>query len=401
VGVAAGRLLPFTASRPAAIFLLTLLAMAAGVTLAMATGSVPTTASSLFLDVLLGLALLRGVVHGRSDALDRPTEALARSLPVLVGGGWLLGLVMAGDGRAGFVSAAFVATLLCIVATALALGSERLPDAADTRFGESTGRVWLMLLLLVTGSLVVVALPVSAIIGLPVARSVTFAVTSAIVIVVSLILGILGALAAVIAAIIGSLLGSILPTPSALPIASPPPSGPRPTPGPVADTAPSFDVVGPVLGVLLLMLLVGAAWYLAVRWQGSRDETTMPDQVMERRSIALDLHLGLPALGRLASRLRGVGAPSGAIEAYPRLLLDWAAPDPQSRWSSESPAAHAARLRADGRGDLGLDLLVADYELARFGGRDLSAAEDRRAVARWRRLRANSDPLSTGVTTRR
>jgi hypothetical protein len=57
---------------------------------------------------------------------------------------------------------------------------------------------------------------------------------------------------------------------------------------------------------------------------------------------------------------------------------------------SETPAAHARRLRDEGRGDLGLELLVADYELDRFGGVSLTPNEERRAIARWRRLRRRS-----------
>jgi hypothetical protein len=54
---------------------------------------------------------------------------------------------------------------------------------------------------------------------------------------------------------------------------------------------------------------------------------------------------------------------------------------------SETPAEHARRLRGDGVGALSLDLLAADYALARFGGLGLGEREDRRAVGRWRQLR--------------
>ena len=53
-----------------------------------------------------------------------------------------------------------------------------------------------------------------------------------------------------------------------------------------------------------------------------------------------------------------------------------------------TPAEHARRLRDDGVGALGLDLLAADYALARFGGVSLGDREDRRAVGRWRHLRS-------------
>jgi hypothetical protein len=57
------------------------------------------------------------------------------------------------------------------------------------------------------------------------------------------------------------------------------------------------------------------------------------------------------------------------------------------RGPAETPAGHARRLRQAGAGTLELDLLAADFELARWGGRRISSAEDRRAIGRWERLR--------------
>ena len=59
----------------------------------------------------------------------------------------------------------------------------------------------------------------------------------------------------------------------------------------------------------------------------------------------------------------------------------------QGRGPDETPAAHARRLHEAGVGTLELDLLAADFELARWGGRSISRAEHRRAIGRWDRLR--------------
>ncbi len=59
------------------------------------------------------------------------------------------------------------------------------------------------------------------------------------------------------------------------------------------------------------------------------------------------------------------------------------------REPAETPSEHAARLREAGASGLALDLLAADYALVRDGGRILSPHEDRRAVDRWRTLRAS------------
>jgi hypothetical protein len=114
-------------------------------------------------------------------------------------------------------------------------------------------------------------------------------------------------------------------------------------------------------------------------------------------------------------------APTTAAEAYLALLGAVAGDPILSRRPAESPRAHGRRLRglrvfasgasrsvddaadasgtgpvaiapggsAEGR-DLEADLalLVADWELVRYAERTLSAAEDRRGVARWRRLAA-------------
>ena len=67
----------------------------------------------------------------------------------------------------------------------------------------------------------------------------------------------------------------------------------------------------------------------------------------------------------------------------------------------ETPIAHASRLRGDGTGGLALDLLAADYQLTRFGGVDLSRAEERRALSRWQHIRAAADARAVRVTVAR
>jgi hypothetical protein len=80
--------------------------------------------------------------------------------------------------------------------------------------------------------------------------------------------------------------------------------------------------------------------------------------------------------------------PVDAVSAY-RAIDEALRPTALRRRPGETPAEHARRLRAGGAtpAGLALDLLAADYALARFGGVPLSPAEDRRAVERWRLLR--------------
>ncbi|HEX2755567.1 MAG TPA: DUF4129 domain-containing protein [Candidatus Limnocylindrales bacterium] len=80
-------------------------------------------------------------------------------------------------------------------------------------------------------------------------------------------------------------------------------------------------------------------------------------------------------------------APTTAVAAYVALVGDLDRHPNVRREPAETPAAHAARLRADGLAELSLDLLAADYALARYAGVTLPEREDRRAVGRWRGLR--------------
>jgi hypothetical protein len=78
-------------------------------------------------------------------------------------------------------------------------------------------------------------------------------------------------------------------------------------------------------------------------------------------------------------------ADRAALERAARVPGRGSGPDgrgPAPGTASTPPAARSPRVRRD------LGMLVADWELARYAGRRLTAREDARGVARWRRLRA-------------
>ncbi len=93
---------------------------------------------------------------------------------------------------------------------------------------------------------------------------------------------------------------------------------------------------------------------------------------------------------------RGRGRPADAVAAYRALLEALASRDGVRREDGETPAEHASRLRNDGVGALGLDLLAADYALARFGELRLSDAEHQRAIRRAGVLRQRLVGRPTG-----
>lgn len=163
---------------------------------------------------------------------------------------------------------------------------------------------------------------------------------------------------------------------------APPPSGGAGTPPPTApDTDPAV-ILG--LGGLGFVLMLIAIAILIRLWMGQ--VRAIEADPYEIRTI--DHGEGPPGAPRIRHRRRGA-APTDAVTAYVALVDDLDRRPAVRRHPAETPAEHARRLRDDGLGAFSLDLLAADYALVRFGGVGLSAGEDRRAVARWRRLRGH------------
>jgi hypothetical protein len=79
--------------------------------------------------------------------------------------------------------------------------------------------------------------------------------------------------------------------------------------------------------------------------------------------------------------------PRDGAAAYVALMDDLDRREAVKRRPSETPFEHAVRLRGQLQGALSLDLLAADYALARFKQTSLTEHEHRRAIDRWRLLR--------------
>jgi hypothetical protein len=134
-----------------------------------------------------------------------------------------------------------------------------------------------------------------------------------------------------------------------------------------------------IIGVAALL----AAVALARLWM--RRVVTIVDGVVETRTI--DRGDGRLVPRPRAGRRQRRPTPVDAVTAYVALDEELARRGDLGRQPAETPAEHAHRLRADGRRELGLDLLAADYALARYAGVELSPVENRRAIGRWRTLR--------------
>jgi hypothetical protein len=165
------------------------------------------------------------------------------------------------------------------------------------------------------------------------------------------------------------------------------PTPSNPVPGaPVGQGRPSVaeQVMAMSLGGLLLIAAIIVILVLVAVWM-KRTQPPAADLVSESRTI--DRGEGEAPAPRRQRRFGRRADPVDAAAAYVALVRDIDDHPEVRRAAAETPAEHAARLRAEGRAALSLDLLAADYALARYGGVDLPAREDRRAILRWRLLR--------------
>jgi hypothetical protein len=142
-----------------------------------------------------------------------------------------------------------------------------------------------------------------------------------------------------------------------------------------------------ILGGIVVVLLLIRAW---MRSRGLGSDNAFETRTIDRGGA------DLPRPTRRRHLFEA--APADAVVAYRRLIADLEGRPIVARGPGETPNEHARRVRSDGWGRLGLELLAADYSIRRFAGRALSAAEDRRAVARWHRLRSDLRPPVTPKT---
>ncbi len=330
---------------------------------------------------LAGLAVVRGAAHADPGDDDLVlARLLAWGLPALVVP-WLLSQVVGPAARAAFVEPAFVATLTFVVSVLLAIAVARL-DALGSRSGVNwrSNPAWLLVLALIVAATVLVGLPLALVLGVPLDAAIRGALGPLWLLVVAVVAVIAipaGLLATGLVLVLRVLLGPSHALPAAAASAI---HGFHPE--------PATGLPGPVYAIAILAVVVAAlaflAWQLLPTFTGRRDAS-----LDEERQIVLPgaiVRPGLP-LPRLRPRRQPI-APRDAATAYVAAVEDLRAVPELARGTDETPTSHVRRLRAAGRGLVPLELLAADYALARYAGRALSVAEDRRGLARWRRLRA-------------
>jgi hypothetical protein len=328
-----------------------------------------------------GIAVLRGFTHARLPISAGTLATLfAVGVPSLAVAA-LAGGMIAEPHRARFLADATVAVVVFAGCSILALAIARL-----TAVGEGSGFDWrrnpawvalLVVLVLTTLAVAVPAADLSPLIALAAGSAVgpflivglvlgfnrgtvrTVALAAAGVILVLGLLRLLGSRGLTTAQNLGGGAAGSVSQPASTGIGS-------------------IGLLVIVVAAMIVVLILARLW--------SRRAVPDPSGLDEVRSIDHG-EASTEGPSRRFRRRRSLPDPSSAVEAYVRLLDELDRRPTVRREAAETPAAHAARLRASGAADLSLDLLAADYALARFGGVELTPAEDRRGLERWRRLR--------------
>jgi Domain of unknown function (DUF4129) len=329
-----------------------------------------------------GVAVLRGYAHARLPiAQGTLVHLLALGVPglVLV---TLAGGLIADPFRGRFLADTLIAAIVFIVATTLALALARLTAIGqESGFDWRRNPAWLGLMLTLLALAIAAALPLSAVAGTVVQTLLSVAIGP--LLLVGLATGfdrtarrviLFFAMVGVAVYVLVALFGSAGAPRDRNPIGTGGPSQPS-----VAEQVMTMS-----LGGLLLLVAIIAVLVLAAAWM-RRTRPPDADLVDEIRTI----DRGVDGAGPRRRR-RWIGRraePTGAAAAYVALVEDLDRHPTVRRDVGETPAEHAARLRAAGHSELSLDLLAADYALARYGEVELSAREDRRGLARWRMLR--------------
>jgi hypothetical protein len=339
--------------------------------------------------LLVGLAVFRGYSHAHlplaEDRLGRlfVLGILGLSFAALIGGQ----IVEPFGSR--FQAEALLDSLVFAAATILALALARLA-AVGAGAGVDWPRnpTWALMLVGIVAAVELLAMPASGVVR-PVLELVLGVVVGPL-LVVGLLFG--WTRASLRAAVVVIVAGAVLLVIERLLFGSaggtPAPGGGAAGPaGSAVTTNPGVATVGVallVLGATVVVLLLIRAWM--------RGRALEPDTTFETRTI----DHGSPDPSRPTRRRRLIRtAPTDAVAAYRRLLSDLAGRAIVARAPGETPGEHARRVRSDGWGRFGLELLAADYSIQRFAGRPLSEAEDRRAVVRWHRLRSELKPPVT------
>jgi hypothetical protein len=342
-----------------------------------------------------GLAVLRGIAHGRSSSSESAlgwlvgVGAPVLALPLLVGG------FIPEPGRSAFFAQATPATVIFLVSATLGLAVRRMASVAlRSGFDWRRNRAWLVLVSMLVGLVTLLAVPSSGTVAFAIQVLVGLTLVPAF---------ILGLIASIVQMTRRTLvnLGVILAMGVVLLVLVQ-----GTTIRPIAPSVPVHGGEGPIdnsglylamaVGILiaLAVVVVLLVWLWTRQSASLRDADLLEERVIDRGETA---QRRLFHLRRPMWRIGSPPEPTSAAAAYLALLRDLNPLGELNREPFETPMGHARRLRSAGLGGIALDLLAADYQLECWAERRLSPAEDLRGVQRWRRLRADLRRARTGI----
>jgi multisubunit Na+/H+ antiporter MnhC subunit len=339
------------------------------------------------------VAFVRGVAYARLPADPRRIgNVLGIAVPGLAAVA-IIGGMVGEPFRGAFLGEAQAQVVLFLLAAITALALSRLGlVATGAAVDWRRNPAWLALLLVLLAITALVAIATSLFAGDAIVTVVTAILTPLLIVgffvgfdrrsVKILLLSVFAA-AAVVAFLQVFAGSSGQPPPGVAPSGVPLP------PDENAAVPVAFGVLGILLAVAVIAILVLARLWLL----RSPDDD---DDVPETREI--DRGDRQTGRGRTRRRGRFLRRPVArdAAGAYRMLLEDLDGHPELRRQDGETPVEHAARLRAAGLGGLALELLAADYGLARFGGIAVTERETRRAIARARALARDLPRLLEG-----
>ena len=329
------------------------------------------------------IAILRGRAHAtRDDDEDQQDRVLRFGIPGLAIP-WLIGHLGAeGDLERAFVASAFVATLLFAASAFTALGLARL-ELVRRGSGEQqrSQRSWLLLVGGVALGVSLIGVPTAALLGVPVS-ALTAAVVGPLRVLLLTFLLLTTPFIVAIAAIT-SLLGPILPQGIELPTIRLPNLRVDPT---EVSSAPTI-VFYVVLALLFLAELTALGLYLWYRMRERRRAAAEELVGFEERSIVRPPEeVTVPPVPPSRPRRIDPATPAGAYLAALELLER---DERLVRRRTETPAAHLRRIAGHLAGPA-FARLAAGYQLDRYDGRALTAAERGRTAARLASVRQRS-----------
>ncbi len=331
---------------------------------------------------LMVAAGMRGVARGIEIDDRSLTRLVLLGVPALAIP-WTIGQLYSGALREAFTDRAFVASLTFVTAGFIAAGLARLQEIGrETGIDWRHDRSWFGTVLGVLVAVLALGIPASILLGLP-GSAVARGILGPLVELLGYVYLATVALIAVTAIAIAGLLQSAgIAVPPIL--RDPPAILQRP---PMLDALTFEELREPLtwlLGawIVLIVLAVVLTWAWTRRRRLSTRRRPDEERTFQVPRGAFRIHL--PRRERKERQSR-TSAPNDAVTAYLASLDELAARDSAAaRAEHETPRAHARRVRIGTE----LDALQADYALARYGNRELTDAEHRRALARWRRLRS-------------